>query len=177
MPTPSWLHCGTRNRSLIIDRRPGIVTNAGMRTAVYLTLLVIVSVYALARGGAPERWVAGTALGMVAADRLLHLAFPADFSAVDSGHLIIDVSGWVILTYVALRARRVWPLCVASLQTVTLMAHVARGLDDSMLPQAYGAMQVAASYPLLVLVAVGTYLHQRRLLLNGNDPPWRNSSR
>ena len=148
-----------------------------MRIAFYLSLLALVFLFALARGGAPERWVAGTAVGMVVADRLLHLVVPADFTTIDMGHLAIDAAAWVILFAIALRARRVWPLWVASLQTITLMAHVARGLDISMLPQVYGAMQVAASYPLLVLVAVGTWNHQRRISRNGSDPPWRSSFR
>ncbi|WP_321323071.1 hypothetical protein [uncultured Parasphingorhabdus sp.] len=129
--------------------------------------------YALYRGGGPERCVAGIVIAMVLLDPAVHIVTPLEYSALDPGHLVIDLAGWLALVAVALRANRFWPLCVASLQTIALVAHVTRMLDVTIHPKAYMIMQIASSYPLLVLLMVGTICHQKRLKAIGIDRSWR----
>ena len=146
-----------------------------MRIFVFLLLLVTSCVYALYRGGGPERWVACIIIGMGALDPLVHLVTPLEYATVDPGHLFIDLLGWLCLFAVALRANRFWPLCVVSLQTIAIVAHTARLLDVTIHPKAYMIMQIASSYPLLVVLMVGTFYHQKRLKSIGTDKSWRNS--
>ncbi|GAB5486497.1 MAG: hypothetical protein Pars2KO_00670 [Parasphingorhabdus sp.] len=146
-----------------------------MRIAFFLLVLAAVVIYAIYRGGTPERAVASVALLAVSLDPFVHSVTPVAYSKMDPGHLVIDVIVWGAFLWVALRANRFWPLCVVSLQTIALVAHIAKLMDVSIHPQAYFIMQVASSYPLLITLAIGTYCHQRRLKEHGTDPSWRSS--
>ncbi|WP_337658988.1 hypothetical protein [Sphingorhabdus sp. Alg231-15] len=111
---------------------------------------------------------------MVVLDPFVHTFTPAEYATMDPGHFIIDFFAWTVFLAISLRARRFWPLCVVSLQTIALVGHLAKLMDVSIHPLAYMIMQVASSYPLLVTLAIGTYFHQQRLKVNGTDPSWRN---
>lgn len=145
-----------------------------MRTIVFLLFLGAICIHALYRGGGPERWVAGIVIGMVVLDPAVHLFTPLEYAKLDPGHLVIDLAGWIGLFAIALRANRFWPLCVVSLQTIALVAHAARLLDVTIHPKAYMIMQIASSYPLLALLLIGTFNHQKRLKAFGTDRSWRN---
>jgi len=146
-----------------------------MRTLVYLLFLGAICIYALYRGGGPERWVACVVIGMLALDPVVHIATPLEYAKLDPGHLVIDLAAWIGFFAIALRANRFWPLWVVSLQTIALVAHAARLLDMTIHPKAYMIMQIASSYPLLVLLLIGTLCHQKRLKIIGTDRSWRNS--
>jgi hypothetical protein len=133
-----------------------------VRIVLLLFVLSFSLIYALRRGGKPERAVAIIFILMIISDPLVHVVTPKKFTALDPGHFIIDLIGWIALLGVALRA----------LQTISLIAHISKFLDYSIHPVAYGIMQVAGSYPLLIILIIGTYNHQVRLRRNGSDIPW-----
>jgi phosphoglycerol transferase MdoB-like AlkP superfamily enzyme len=110
---------------------------------------------------------------MLISDPFVHAFTPKRFSVLDPGHFIIDILAWLAFFAIALRAQRFWILCVSSLQTISLIAHVAKLLDYSVHPTAYGIMQVASSWPLLILLIIGTFNHRARLQQNGKDPSWK----
>jgi hypothetical protein len=145
-----------------------------MRLLPVLLLLAICTGYALWKGGKPERAAAIVLLLMAISDPFVHVLTPATYIKVDPGHFIIDLAGWFALFYIAIRARRLWPLWISSLQTISLISHVTRLLDYTLLPAAYAIMQVSSSYLLLVVLTVGTYNHQARVRMNLTDQPWRN---
>jgi hypothetical protein len=58
---------------------------------------------------------------------------------------------------VALRSKRFWPLWVAGLQLTTSLGHFLKGVDQDLLPRAYGAALQFWSYPILIILAVGTF--------------------
>lgn len=147
-----------------------------MRIAIYLTLLAICVVYALSRGGAPERWGAAVLGGIVAIDPLVHQFIPVRYLSVDLGHLSIDAAGLLALGAIALRANRYWPLWLSALQTITVMSHVAKLIDVGIHPVAYAGMQVVWSYLMILGLALGVRAHQRRLRRNGADQSWSNFS-
>jgi hypothetical protein len=143
-----------------------------MRIVLFLFVLSFSVVYALRRGGEPERAVAIILILMAISDPLVHVVTPEKFTVLDPGHFIIDLVGWIAMLSIALRAKRFWPLCVSALQTISLIAHITKFLDYSIHPVAYGIMQVASSYPLLITLIIGTYNHQKRLRRIGSDAPW-----
>ncbi len=145
-----------------------------MRTTVFLILFGAACIYALYRGGAPERWVAVVIIGMLVLDPAVHLVTPLEYAALDPGHFVIDLAGWLALLAIALRANRFWPLWVVSLQTIAMVSHATRLLDMTIHPKAYMIMQIASSYPLLIVLMMGTYYHQKRMQIIGTDRPWRN---
>jgi hypothetical protein len=144
-----------------------------MRLVLFLTLLIAIAVYALLKGGRPERAAALIVITMALSDPFVHALTPYTYAELDPGHFIIDLVGWCALLTIALKANRIWPLWVSSLQTISLIAHIVKYLDYSIHPLAYAIMQVSSSYPLLFILGFGTYNHQKRLRQTGKDPPWK----
>lgn len=146
------------------------------RIALFVILLVAAAVYALRKGGGPERAMAAILLAMALTDQLLHLFVPARFMTVDTGHLLIDLLAAAATMIVALNAYRFWPLIAGSLQMLPLVAHSTRAIDIALDPKAYLIMQVAASWLLPPLLAIGTWRHQQRIAKTGSEPSWVGSS-
>jgi hypothetical protein len=146
-----------------------------MRIGLFVAFLLVALGYAVWRGGGPERTMAGIAVGMVGADALLHRFIPAEFATLDMGHLAIDLFGTTATTLLALHAHRFWPMVIAVLHMLPLLAHTSRHLDVAMHPAAYLTMQVAASWLVAPTLILATWRHQRRLRRNGNDPSWQTS--
>ena len=65
---------------------------------------------------------------------------------------------------VALRSQRFWPLWVAGLQLTTSMSHMLKAVDAGLVPQAYAAAEKFWSYPILFILAIGTWRGHRRLI-------------
>eukprot|EP00611_Tribonema_gayanum_P002586 TRINITY_DN11935_c0_g1_i1.p2 TRINITY_DN11935_c0_g1~~TRINITY_DN11935_c0_g1_i1.p2 ORF type:complete len:158 (+),score=12.35 TRINITY_DN11935_c0_g1_i1:670-1143(+) len=148
-----------------------------MRIALFLAFLAVAVGYAAWKGGGPERAMAGIAVAMVSSDQLLHLFIPPTFASLDTGHLAIDLFGAASTVTLALLAHRFWPMCVAVLHMVPLLAHSSRILDVALHPAAYLAMQVATSWPVPAMLILATWRHQRRLARGANEPCWQISSR
>ena len=148
-----------------------------MRIALFLAFLAVAVGYAAWKGGGPERAMAGIAVTMVGLDQLLHLVVPPTFAALDTGHLAIDLFGAASTVTLALFAHRFWPMCIAVLHLVPLLAHSTRILDVALHPAAYLAMQVATSWPVPAILILATWRHQRRLARGDNEPCWQISSR
>ncbi|MGR4892724.1 hypothetical protein ACIPPQ_16960 [Sphingopyxis sp. LARHCG72] len=146
-----------------------------LRIACFLTLLFLATVYALRKGGGPERAMAFILIAMLAADQALHLVVPARFTMLDAGHLAIDLAAAAATLLLALAAHRFWPLVAAALQILPLLAHFSRAADISVHPIAYLTMQVFASWLLPPLLALGTWRHRKRLHASGSDRSWRGS--
>lgn len=143
-----------------------------MRIAIFIAVLLVALGYAAWRGGAPERVMVGIAILMVLLDRLLVSTGQVEYHAVDWGYLAIDLIGSTATIALALLAHRFWPMIVAVLHVLPLLAHISRGLDVSMNPVAYLTMQVASSWLLPPLLILATWRHQQRLRRNGSDPSW-----
>ena len=129
-----------------------------MRMAFFLAFLLVALGYAAWRGGGPERAMAAIALTMVGADKMLHAFVPVEFASLDTGH-------------------RFWPMCVAVLHILPLLAHTSRFLDVEIHPAAYLTMQVATSWLVPPILILATWRHQRRLARGDSEPSWYISSR
>ena len=79
------------------------------------------------------------------------------YSSIELGVLIVDSVTFLACTYVALRSDRFWPLWVSGLQLITVMAHFMKAIDSDLFPQAYAAAGRFWSYPILLILAIGTY--------------------
>lgn len=130
---------------------------------VFGPLLLAVCLYALWRGGADERIVAGTCLAGTAATMLAISPLQQRYAGVEEGLLLVDLAVLAGFIAVALRSNRFWPLWVAGLQLTTSIGHILKGVDQDLLPRAYGAALQFWSYPILIILAVGTYRTHRRL--------------
>lgn len=130
---------------------------------IFGPLLLAVCVYAWWRGGTDERSVAATCLAGTIATLLAVSPLHKRYAGVEEGLLFVDLAVLAGFIVVALRSKRFWPLWVAGLQLTTFIGHILKGIDQELLPRAYGAALQFWSYPILVIVLVGTYRHHRRL--------------
>jgi hypothetical protein len=143
-----------------------------MRVTFFIILLLLVAFYAFKRGDKPEHIAAAIFISMLIFDAALHMFLDGIDVDANKIHLFIDIIMWISLVALALKANRLWTLLVAALQTVSLSSHAVRIFNLDLHPQAYGFIQVAGFYPMLLILAIGTWRHQQRRIRSGGDPSW-----
>lgn len=143
-----------------------------VRIAIFHLFLLAALVYALRKGGGPERAMALILIAMSASDLVLHQFVPPRFTSLDSGHLAIDIAAAAATFLLAVTAYRFWPMMAAALQFLPLLAHLSRAVNVEIQPAAYLTMQVGPSWLLPPLLALATWRHQGRVRTNGSDRSW-----
>ena len=128
-----------------------------MAPKFFLLALILVAGFAFWRGSRDERLVAAVCVIGAAASFLLIRPLATRFQSVETGIMLVDFAVFAGFLFVALRSPRFWPLWVAGLQLTTTLGHVLKGLSPDLLPQAYGAALQFWSYPILLILAVGTW--------------------
>lgn len=134
--------------------------------------LLLVCIYAMRKGGGPERTVAAMLLAAALATLAVRSDFAERYHSVSSAVLIIDIILFGGLTIVATKANRQWPIILASLQGVTLLGHLGKALNPELWRLGYAVMIAAPVLPGIVVLALGTWRHRRRLAKNGVDASW-----
>lgn len=146
------------------------------RIAYFLILILSVGL-ALWKGGAPERAGALVFIAMAVIQALVMTYMPSRFVRVDPDSLVTDVIGFLGFGYLALEARRFWPIWATSLQILSLSAHFARGADIGIPPMVYAVMRGGPTFGAAIAILVGTLLHWHRLRRRGSDASWQIWSR
>jgi len=124
---------------------------------LFLAILVSICLYAISVGRSDERWVAATCLVASFGSLLLLSPTSARYSSVEGGVLMVDIVTLAIFVTVALRSDRYWPLWISGLQLTTTTAHLLKALDTNLMPVAYAAAGRFWGYPILLILAIGTY--------------------
>jgi hypothetical protein len=135
-----------------------------MHPYLYWTLLTLTCGYALARGRSDERVAAAVCILASAISPLLLAPVRQRYSGFETGEFLVDVVVLAIFVAVALRSPRFWPLWVAGLQLTTTTAHLLKAIHFSLMPQAYAAAEKFWSYPILLILAVGTWRSHHRMM-------------
>lgn len=139
---------------------------------VFVGLLIATSLYAFVRGGAPER-IGAASFATACILTVVVASLPAArFRSVELGMLLVDISVFLVFVILALKANRFWPIWVSALLGIGVAGHLARLLSPDVIPWAYQLALTIWSYPILLLVCLGTYAHQKRLAKTGADPSW-----
>ena len=139
-----------------------------------LALFAASSGFALWRGGPPERIAAKVVIVWVLTDVGYHLIFgPSGFIVVDPAHLVIDGAELVAITWVAMRANRLWPLWAAAAQMMTFAGHLVALIDRGGINYAYWAMTQLPPYIQLFAMVCGAVSHSRRYRQIGPYRSWR----
>jgi len=128
----------------------------------FRALLLLSCGYAMWRGRSDERIVAAVCILATLASRLAFSPISIRYSGVEGGLLAIDIAVLACFVFVALRSSRFWPLWVAGLQLTSSMAHLMKAIDERLMPLAYGAAIALWSYPILIILAIGTWRQHRR---------------
>jgi hypothetical protein len=143
--------------------------------AFFYSALAGVTAYGLSRGGGPERAVAVLLLGAALATLLVQSAPPVRFNDVEIGVLVVDALLFAGLLAVSLRAERYWPLWMTALQGVAVAGHGARAVNPHVIPWAYAVLLAFWGYPIVALLGIATWRHQRRLRKFGTERSWTRS--
>ncbi len=144
-----------------------------LRHGLFDLLLLGTCGYALLRGSLPERLGAMIALGGTALTILVASAYATRFRHVETGVFLVDLLVFAAFTWLAIRSTRFWPVWIAGLQGATIVEHAVRLAAPGILPRAYMDAVALWSYPILVLLVVGTIRHRRRVRQLGSDPAWK----
>lgn len=135
-----------------------------MRLLLFVALLAMTTGYGLWRGDRDSRRAALICLIAVLFTQLLAQPVANRFGSVEIGVVAVDVVTLAGFTAIALTSSRFWPMWVAGLQLTTMIGHLLKAVEWSLLPRAYGAALIFWSYPILILVMVGAWrAHHRRL--------------
>ena len=135
-----------------------------LRYLLYTMLLFAVCGYAFWRGRGDERLTAGVCITASVASLILLGPARLRYSGVELGVLAVDLLALAAFTYVALRSERFWPLWISGLQLTTSVGHVLKAIEPGLLPMAYGAALRLWSYPILLILLVGTWRGYKRRL-------------
>jgi len=133
-----------------------------MRMALFALLLLACTIYALARGGRPERIGAGTMFVGCVLTLAVNSPLSVRYASVEIAILVVDAVMLGVFAALALLSDRYWPLWVTALQLLVVLAHVAKLADPEMLRNGYGFVMAVWSYPQLLAIALGTRAHYRK---------------
>ena len=133
------------------------------RIIIFWSLLLLSCGYALVRGRRYERIAAAVFLGATVVSVVNHLSLQVHYLNIDVGEVLVDSAVLIAVISIALVSDRFWPLWVAGLQLVDSMAHILRAITVDLPPWAYAIAERFWSYPILLILLIGTWREQRRL--------------
>jgi hypothetical protein len=143
----------------------------------FLAFFALVVVFAIARGGGPERTSAVAMITALAGSAWVgFLSLPGGFRVASLGLLVVDSLLLVALCAIAIRANRWWPIPVAGCQLVAVLVHAGKLLDSAMIPNGYAFLVTIWSWPMVLMLGLGTWAHRRRLSNRVIVPGWKPSS-
>jgi DNA-binding CsgD family transcriptional regulator/uncharacterized membrane protein YhaH (DUF805 family) len=135
-------------------------------------LIVFAVLYALIRGGAPERIAAAmTVVGTFLIFVALWTA-PLRLGGIDISAPVLDSAGLLAFLLLALRANRFWPIWLTALNGLGLITHIILRINPTIDPGAYGLVGAISTPFFSLILFVGTRNHQLRLRHYGADPAW-----
>ncbi len=133
-----------------------------MAPTLYWILLLACCGYAMWQGRREERTVALICLVATIASLWALPPIAQRYVGLETGVLIVDVAVLAGFLAVALKSDRFWPLWVTGFHLTGGLAHFFKGVDVGLLPQAYAAAARFWAYPILIVLAVGTWREHRR---------------
>lgn len=142
-----------------------------MAPNIFRILLVLVALYAFLRGRRDEKQVVAILVLGVIATELVLPPRQERFHTIELELLLVDMAVLGGFVWVALRSSRFWPLWVAGLQLTTIIGHLLKAVNESLFAKAYAASLVFWFYPMLLILAVGTWRAPRRELLEECGAP------
>jgi hypothetical protein len=146
---------------------------------LFFLLLASAALYTMAAGGMPERLTTGL---FIVAAVLTPLAENGagpgggGYAHLQLGVLLIDAALYAALLCLAAYSARFWPVWMSAMQGAEVLAHLLGVTGVPRMNLTYAIMVQAWSYPMIGLLVIATWRHQRRLKKDGDDPSWSFSS-
>lgn len=139
---------------------------------IFAALTIAACIYAIARGGAPERITAIGFLSAFALTNLFSRSVWVAFSTTEWDIAAVDTALAAVVLFVALGSCRFWAMAMAAMMIINVFGHLARMLDAGIIAKAYYALVALISYPMVLLLVIGTWRHRMRVRLYGIDYSW-----
>jgi hypothetical protein len=142
-----------------------------IRILVFNLFYVVVCLFALVRGGPPER--IGALILVADFELSLFVVGPMSrrFSGVEWPMFGVDFAAFAALYLLSILSARYWPIWMAALQGCVALSHLV-GFRRDIIAWAYGTAVASWSYLLLAILAIATWRHIRRRAQFGIDPAW-----
>lgn len=125
-------------------------------------LLAIVAIYALVQGRRDERIVGIVLVLGVIATHYAWTPVHQRFAGLEFNVMVVDLVVLAGFLWVALRSDRFWPLWIAGLQLTAIFGHLLKLFDATLFSRAYGAALMFWAYPIVLILAIGTWRGHRR---------------
>ncbi|WDA42779.1 hypothetical protein [Erythrobacter sp. BLCC-B19] len=127
-------------------------------------------------GAGPERWTIGVFLAtMVLPIYVIWWVGGQSYAdgSYDLWYFVIDVVAVGLYLLLALHANRNYPLWIAGLQLVSVVAHLSGTLVDTINPFALAVLVIGPSYGALIVLTIGFWRHRFRERRYGQYREWR----
>ncbi|MEO9914173.1 hypothetical protein [Parasphingorhabdus sp.] len=98
------------------------------------------------------------------------------FANPEVGIFLVDLAILAAFLVLAVYAERYWTLWICAMQVIQVLSHLPIIFIPELLPQAYFIIVAIWAYPMLMVLALGTYRHQQRLRQFGADKSWSDFS-
>lgn len=146
-----------------------------IHVVAFNAFLVLCLVYGMQFGGKPEKAaMLSQATAAVLTICAIHLLpHSVRFTSVAEALAFIDVALLLTLTWLALRANRIWPIVLAGLQLSTVGVHASKAVFPALPAASYGIFAQFWAWPMLLTVAFGIYRHRTRIRKWGAEPDWK----
>lgn len=128
----------------------------------FICLVILSCGYAFWQGERDSRLMPGICVSATLASAMLLRPLVQRYSGVETSILVIDIATFAGFIVVAMSSFRFWPLWMAGLQLTTLLAHLMVAIDAALVPRAYATAAVFWSYPILLILAFGTWRASQR---------------
>ena len=128
---------------------------------VFWGIVILICAYAWLRGRSEERIAATICLLATIATHFLISPLHQRYTGIETGLLVIDMAVLATFVAIALVSNRFWPLWAAGLQLTVSMSHLMKAVDFALLPKVYAAAAIFWSYPILLVIVVGTWRTNR----------------
>jgi hypothetical protein len=137
----------------------------GLRQIIYSVLMWGTLIYAMRRGGWPER----ASAWIMAIVSVLSATVAANYAHVMTTVLIYDLITFFALFAIGLYSERYWPMWIAAMGGVTVLSHLLPLMPLSNPSVARNAV-VLWSWPILLIIVRATYQHSLEREGSGSSP-------
>lgn len=130
----------------------------------FILLIVLTTAAATFWGGWTERLVAWLFVAAFASTRLLK---SSAYGSLETGILIVDGTLLVVLAAITIRTGKGWLIWATAFQLIATLGHLGKLLNPELSRMGYSLMETASSHPTQIALAIGIYLHRRRMTGGG----------
>ncbi|MBB3957068.1 hypothetical protein [Novosphingobium sediminicola] len=144
-----------------------------MRQQEFLALLIFSTLFALTRGGRPEKIGAIALFAGALISFLVVRPRGLRFRHIETGILMTDIALLGIFLWLTFRCTRFWPIWISGLLGAETLVHLGLIVAPQVHWEVYLNATALWSWLIQLMLVIGTWRHQMRLMQNGRDPPWR----